>query len=112
MLSPGLERGRAQAYLEGEALAGSFISGELREMETIPLHGISSPLRCFQDLEWEAAVEVWLAGDVHCLAPRVVPSRGPGFGLVQGLKHWSKGSSNQNRPSVSLQVSVLSALSQ
>lgn len=82
-----------------EALEGSFLSLESSESwRPFHLAVYPHPSEVLRIFEWETAVRVWLAGDVHCLAPWVVPNGGCGFGLVQGLKHPNQGSFNQSRP--------------
>lgn len=66
------------------------------------------PREVLRIFEWEGALRVWLAGDVHCLAPWVVPTGGCGFGLVKGLKHLSKGILTKAGP----KLPVLSALTE
>lgn len=59
-------------------------------------------------MEWDVAVRVWLAGNVHCLACWVVPNGSCVFGLVQGLKRLSQGVLSKVGPG----VSVLTALTE
>lgn len=94
MLSPGLEQGQGSGcHGEGEALEGSFLSPESSEC-WMPFHLVvySHPCKVSRIFAWEAAMRVWLAADVHCLALWLVLNGGCGFGLVQGLKHLSQGS--------------------